>query len=57
MKTGADGSIEHYKAHLMAQSFSQQYVLDYDETFCPVVCFESLHTVIAIAVQNNLCLH
>lgn len=37
--------------------FSQQYGLDYDETFCPVVRFESLHTIIAIAVQNNLHLH
>ena len=56
-KVGADGSVERYKARLVAQGFSQQYGLDYDETFCPVVRFESLRTVIAFAVQNNLYLH
>ena len=44
-------------ARLVAQGFSKQYCLDYDETFCPVVRFESLRTVIAFAVQNNLHLH
>ena len=53
-KIGADGSVERYKAHLVAQGFSQQHGLDYDETFSPVVRFESLRTVIALAVQNNL---
>ena len=41
----------------MAQGFSQQYGLVYDETFCLVVRFESLRTVIANAVENNLRLH
>ena len=33
----------------MAQEFSQKYGLDYDETFSPVVRFESLRTMIALA--------
>ena len=41
----------------MAQGFSQKYGLDYDETFSPVVRFESLRTVIALAMQNGLKLH
>ena len=56
-KPAADGSIERYKARLVAQGFSQQYGLDYDETFCPVVRFESLRTLIAFSVQNNFQLH
>ena len=56
-KIGPDGSVERYKAHLVAQGFSQKYGLDYDETFSPVVRFESLRTLISLAVQNGMKLH
>uniref|UniRef100_A0A1X7VXK3 Reverse transcriptase Ty1/copia-type domain-containing protein n=1 Tax=Amphimedon queenslandica TaxID=400682 RepID=A0A1X7VXK3_AMPQE len=56
-KINADGSVERYKARLVAQRFSQTHGLDYDETFCRVVCFESIRSVIAVAVQNDLILH
>ena len=36
LKSGPDGSIERYKARLVAQGFSQKYGTDYDETFCPL---------------------
>ena len=41
-KTGADGSVQRYKARLVAQGFTQQYGTDFDETFCSVVRQESL---------------
>ena len=56
-KVGANGSVERYKARLVAQGFSQKFGLDYDETFCPVVHFESVRTVIGMAVQNSLKMH
>lgn len=57
VKMNADGSFEWYKARLVAQFFTQKFGVDYDETFCPVVSFESVQTVIALAVQNGLKLH
>jgi hypothetical protein len=57
VKRNADGSVERYKARLVAQGFSQKYGEDYDETFSPVVRFESIRTVIALSVQRGLILH
>jgi hypothetical protein len=57
LKTDSNGSVERHKARLVAQGFSQKHGQDYDETFSPVVRFESLRTVIALAVQNDLQLH
>ena len=57
VNTGADGSVERYKARLVAQGFSQKYGTDYDETFCPVVRQESLRVLLALSVQYGLKLH
>ena len=44
-------------AHLIAQYFSQTFGDNYDETFSPVVRFESVQTVIALAAQHGLKLY
>ena len=56
-KHDADGKVERHKARLVAQGFTQKIGIDYDETFCPVVRFESIRTIIALAAKNNLQLH
>jgi len=57
VKTNSDGSIERYKARLVAQGFNQKFGSDYDETFCPVIRMESLRTLVALSTQQGLELH
>lgn len=45
------------KAHVIAQGYSQQEGLDYDETFSPVIRVESVRSVIALACKKGLKLH
>ena len=56
-KLSPDGSVKWYKARLVAQGFSQKFGFDYEETFIPVVRFESVRVVIALAAQHGLKLH
>lgn len=49
--------MECYKAQLVAQGYGQRHECEYDETFSPVVRFESLRTVFAFAAQYGLKLH
>ena len=57
IKTGADDSMQRYKARLVAQGFTQQYGTYFDETFCPVVRQESLWLPMALSVKHGLSLH
>ena len=56
-KVDADGAVERYKARLVAQGCSQKFGLDYEETFSPVVRFESIRSVVALGAQHKLKLH
>ena len=49
--------VKHYKARLVAQIYSQRPGIDYEEAFSPVVRFESVCSVIALAVHENIKLH
>jgi hypothetical protein len=49
-----NGQIDRYKARLVARGFTQQYGVDYYETFAPVVRIESLRVLLAIAAREDL---
>ena len=54
IKRKPDGSIDKYKARLVAQGCSQKYNIDYRETYAPVVRHSTIRIVLALAVQHKL---
>jgi hypothetical protein len=53
VKNTPTGLIDHYKARLVAQGFSQLLGDDYLETFSPTIRAESLRTLLAIGALYN----
>ena len=53
IKTRSDGSIERYKAHLVAKGFTQEYRIDYEETFAPVARISSIHALLAVTAASK----
>ena len=57
VKNKSDGTIERFKARLVAQGFTQQPGTDFNETFAPVVRLNNLRSLLAYAIQNKLLIH
>ena len=57
LKKSAKGEILRHKARLAVKGYSQRQGIDFDEVFAPVVRFESIRVLIAIAAQEGWTLH
>ena len=53
-KHDKEGNIIKYKAQLVARGFTQHLGLDYDETFSPVVQFETIQALLAMVPSKHL---
>jgi ribosomal protein S17E len=50
IKTNFDGSSKRYKARLVAKGYSQQYDMDYEETFALVAKMTTIRTFTIVAL-------
>lgn len=53
MKCYTIGSIERHKARLVVRRFSQQYGLDYDETFSPATKLTTVRVLLALTANKD----
>lgn len=54
MKPATPNSVTHYKARLVAKGFSQRQRIDFDETFSPIVKYNTIRTVLSFVAANDL---
>jgi histone deacetylase 1/2 len=53
VKRKADGTLDKYKAHLVAKGYKQRYGIDYEDTFSPMVKDTTIRIVLSVTVAQG----
>jgi hypothetical protein len=53
VKHHPDGSVERFKACIIAKGFKQHHGIDYDDTFSPVVKLATIQVLLSLAVTQG----
>ena len=53
IKRGIDGSIERYRARLVAKGYKQKCGVDYDEVFAPVARLDTYKNDVSLATHHK----
>ncbi|KAG8489528.1 hypothetical protein CXB51_017560 [Gossypium anomalum] len=56
-KFNADGTLNKHKARLVVKGYSQQYGVDFEETFAPVARLDTIKLLFALAAQKKWQIH
>ena len=52
-KYDKQGNLQKFKARLVAKGYTQMPGMDYMDTYTPVVCLETIHTLLALAISED----
>lgn len=56
-KYDENGNVTGYRSRVVAQGFTQEYLVDYSETFAPTAKLTSIRMVLALAAHNRWHVH
>lgn len=57
IKRGSSGQLDRLKARIVARGFEQTQSVDYFDTYAPVVRWNAIHMILALAAQKQWKLH